>query len=106
MGASSCAGRWRRHGFRVSTQVDVEDGQFTQITSYPNTPLLRHTDLALVTAVSETLFRVRALASRIAHLTIIDAPYTALAEEDPARSREHLELTNAIIEQKRIARTN
>lgn len=75
------------------------------ITSYPNTPLLRHADLALITAVSETSFRVQAMASRIAHLTIIDALYTALAEEDPARSREHLELTNAIIEQKRNART-
>lgn len=75
------------------------------ITSYPNTPLLRHADQALITAVSETSFRVQAMASRIAHLTIIDALYTALAEEDPARSREHLELSNGIIEQKRNARS-
>lgn len=58
-----------------------------------------------ILTTSETSFRVQAMVSRIAHLTIIDALYTALAEEDPARSREHLELTNAIIEQKRNART-
>lgn len=73
------------------------------ITSYPNTPLLNHSDTRLITAVSETAFRVQAMASRIAHLSVIDALYTVLAEEHPDRSRKQLELTNAIIERKRSA---
>lgn len=74
----------------------------TGLASYPNTPLLAHCDTSLVTAVSETRFRVQAMASRIAHLTVIDALYTALAAERSELSSERLRLTNEIIERKRL----
>jgi RpiR family transcriptional regulator, carbohydrate utilization regulator len=48
------------------------------LTSHARTPLGRYADVQLVTASRETAFRTEAVASRIAHLSLIDALYVAV----------------------------
>lgn len=72
------------------------------ITSHHDAPLRDACHVLLVTATAETAFRTEAMASRIAHLSMIDALYAALAARDLPRARETLEHTRQIIESKRL----
>lgn len=74
------------------------------LTSFRDSPLTRGCDHCLITASSETAFRVEAMTSRIAHLSIIDALYVTLATRLPTRSRRVLDLTNRVIETHRRKR--
>jgi DNA-binding MurR/RpiR family transcriptional regulator len=58
--------------------------------------------VVLVTAARETAFRTEAVASRIAHLSIVDALYVACAMRRFDASLAALEATNAIIEERRV----
>jgi len=49
------------------------------VTSFARSPLTDAADIVLVAASRETAYRVEALASRIAHLTVIDALWVAIA---------------------------
>lgn len=49
------------------------------VTSYPRSPLTAASHIALVAASEETAYRVEALASRIAHLVVLDALWVASA---------------------------
>ncbi|HLZ55710.1 MAG TPA: MurR/RpiR family transcriptional regulator [Ktedonosporobacter sp.] len=49
------------------------------LSSHANTPLSQYADIQLITAARETAFRVEAVTSRIAHLSVIDALYVAVA---------------------------
>lgn len=49
------------------------------LSSHVHTPLSEYADIALITASRETAFRTAALTSRIAHLSVIDALYVAVA---------------------------
>lgn len=49
------------------------------VTSFPRSPLTEHADVALVAATRETIYRVEALTSRIAHLVVLDALWVATA---------------------------
>lgn len=72
------------------------------LTSYSNTPLGRHADIRLVTAARETAFRTEAVASRIAHLSVVDALYVAVAMRRFDGALEALDRANAIIAERRI----
>lgn len=56
------------------------------VTSYPRSPLTAVSDIVLVAASEETAYRVEALASRIAHLVVLDGLWvaTALTLGEPA----------------------
>ena len=69
-----------------------------------DTPLTRGCDHCLITASSETAFRVEAMTSRIAHLSIIDALYVTLATRLSKRSSRVLDQTNRAIETHRRKR--
>jgi DNA-binding MurR/RpiR family transcriptional regulator len=56
------------------------------VTSFFRSPLTVAVDLALVTGSAETAFRVEAMASRLAHLSVLDALYVALAVRDRSRA--------------------
>lgn len=71
------------------------------LTSYFGTPLLEVCDVALVTATSETTLHAEAMASRIAHLAVIDALHVLLARRRPDRSLDTLDRTHDVIERKR-----
>ncbi len=69
------------------------------LSSHMHTPLSAYADISLITAARETAFRTEALTSRIAHLSVIDALYVAVALRRPQESLIALErFTNAIAE--------
>ncbi|MDR7418921.1 MAG: MurR/RpiR family transcriptional regulator [Armatimonadota bacterium] len=72
------------------------------LTSFQRSPITALAHVVLVTASAETAFRVEAMASRIAHLSVIDALYVALATRRLESAIETLERTSAIIEEKRL----
>lgn len=72
------------------------------LTSYSNTPLGSHADIQLVTAARETAFRTEAVASRIAHLSVVDALYVACAMRRFDASIEALDRANATIAERRV----
>lgn len=72
------------------------------LTSFQRAPIAAIAHVVLVTATAETMFRVEAMASRIAHLSVVDALYVALATRRLEGALETLERTNAIIEEKRL----
>ena len=71
------------------------------LTSYFRSPLLKHAHIHLVAATSETTSRVEAMASRTAHLAIVDSLYVALAMRDANASSEALSKTQAAIDDQR-----
>jgi DNA-binding MurR/RpiR family transcriptional regulator len=72
------------------------------LTSYAQTPLGRYADIQLVTGARETAFRTEAVASRIAHLSVIDALYVAVAMRAFDGSMVALERSNEIVEEHRF----
>lgn len=73
------------------------------LTSYSQTPLGRLADIELVTGARETAFRTEAVASRIAHLSVIDALYVAIAMRTFDDSMTALERSNGIVEERRVS---
>ena len=71
------------------------------LTSYYRTPLHRYGHVHLVAATSETNANVEAMASRTAHLAIVDTLYVALAMRDPRGTGEALAKTQVAIDEQR-----
>jgi DNA-binding MurR/RpiR family transcriptional regulator len=58
------------------------------VTSFFGTPFIEAADVALVAGSKETSYRQDAMASRLAHLAVLDALYVGLAMRDPARTEK------------------
>lgn len=71
------------------------------LSSHSSTPLGRYADIELVTASRETAFRTEAVTSRIAHLSLIDALYVAVAMRRP-EAQATLARSDAIIAEHRL----
>lgn len=69
------------------------------LSSHMNTPLSEHADISLITAARETRFRTQALTSRIAHLSVIDALYVAVALRRPEAALDALERSTRVIDE-------
>lgn len=67
------------------------------LTSFDRSPLTDLVDLALVAGSRETSFRVEAMASRLVHLTVLDALFVALALENPDAAQETLDKTGSVL---------
>jgi len=76
------------------------------VTSFLDSPLAGHVDALLVVATAESAYRVEAMASRIAHLSIVDALYVALANRMGDSATQVLEQSSQIIEEKRMPPRN
>ncbi len=72
------------------------------LTSFLRSPITKVAHVVLATASSETAFRVEAMASRIAHLSVVDALYVALATRRRDAALATIRQTSAIIEGKRV----
>jgi RpiR family carbohydrate utilization transcriptional regulator len=72
------------------------------LSSYTQTPLGRIADIELIAGARETAFRADAVASRLAHLSIIDALYVAVAMRRFDSSVFSLERANEIVEAHRL----
>ncbi len=74
------------------------------LSSHGQTPLDQYAAIRLVTADRETAFRTEAMASRIAHLCLIDALCVNLAIRNLDRATAAMERSSAIIEERRVRR--
>ncbi len=74
------------------------------LSSHSQTPLDQYATIRLVTADRETAFRTEAMASRIAHLSLIDALCVNLAIRNIESATAAMERSSAIIEERRIRR--
>ncbi|HTK11939.1 MAG TPA: MurR/RpiR family transcriptional regulator [Ktedonobacteraceae bacterium] len=67
------------------------------LSSHLGTPLSEFADIALITAARETAFRTASMTSRIAHLSVIDALYVAIALRRPEASLAALERSTEVM---------
>jgi DNA-binding MurR/RpiR family transcriptional regulator len=72
------------------------------LTSHTETPLGELADVELVCAARETAFRTEAMASRIAHLSVVDALYVAVAVRRFDDAYAAMERANATIAEHRL----
>jgi len=71
------------------------------LTSFAASPLTEIADYVIVAGSAETAYRVEAMASRIVHLTVMDAIFVALSLRDE-NARVHQQLAAEIIIEHRI----
>lgn len=74
------------------------------LTSHRDTPVGHHADIEIVVATPESSLRPEAVATRIAHLAVIDALSVSLALGRPQPSRDALLRDDEIIAEREIAR--
>src|SRR3990170_415885 len=74
------------------------------LSSHRQTPLDQYAAIRLVTADRETAFRTEAMASRIAHLSLIDALCVNLAIRNLESATAAMERSSTIIEERRVRR--
>lgn len=72
------------------------------LTSFFSSPLTELVDVALVAGSRETDFRVEAMASRVAHIAVLDALFVAVCLSNPERARRTQTLTADVITEHRI----
>jgi DNA-binding MurR/RpiR family transcriptional regulator len=72
-------------------------GRVIAITSFSTTPLTELADVALVAGGLETSYRVEAMASRLAHLLVIDSLYTSLVLKTGPRASRAQQLTADVL---------
>jgi RpiR family transcriptional regulator, carbohydrate utilization regulator len=77
----------------LAAQAADEAGAFlVAITSFTTSPLTRIADAALVAGGPEHGFRLEAMASRLAHLGVVDSLFVAIAVRRPTVSAKALDL--------------
>lgn len=72
------------------------------ITSFLRSPLTELADVALTAGSREVSFRLEAMASRLAHMAVVDALLVAVAEKEERRSRLALDLFADVLGEHRI----
>lgn len=72
------------------------------VTSFLRSPLTEVASIALVAGSRETSFRVEAMASRMAHMTVLDALFVAVALRDRTRSLAAQETHAAVMAEHRF----
>jgi RpiR family transcriptional regulator, carbohydrate utilization regulator len=71
------------------------------VTSFSTTPLTELADVVLVAGGYETTYRVEAMASRLAHLLVIDSLYTSLVLASGQRAKKAQRLTADVLAEHR-----
>jgi DNA-binding MurR/RpiR family transcriptional regulator len=71
------------------------------ITSFARSPLTELVDVVVVAGSSEVSFRLEAMASRLAHLGVLDALLVGVAHADPDRSAAGMELFTSVLSEHR-----
>jgi RpiR family transcriptional regulator, carbohydrate utilization regulator len=72
------------------------------ITSFSTTPLTDLADVVLVAGGRETSYRVEAMASRLAHLLVVDSLFTSLVLGNSQRARKAQRLTADVLADHRL----
>ncbi|HEX2912282.1 MAG TPA: MurR/RpiR family transcriptional regulator [Chloroflexia bacterium] len=71
------------------------------LTSNTRGEVIQYADIKLITAARETAFRSQAMASRIAHLSVVDALYVNLAMRHYNEAAEKVHKSDSVVEEKR-----
>lgn len=74
------------------------------ITNFSASLVAQTADLVLLTCSQENIFRSGAISSRIAQLSTIDTLFIAVALIDYKQSKEYIEKTREVIEQRSLGR--
>jgi DNA-binding MurR/RpiR family transcriptional regulator len=83
-------------------QAAAERGATTiALTNFAGSPLTRHADLVLTTAVREMPLRSGSTASRIAQLAVVDCLFVGVAQRSYARASDALAQTFGVVHQRR-----
>jgi DNA-binding MurR/RpiR family transcriptional regulator len=72
------------------------------VTSFSRSPITEHTDIVLVAGGPEESFRLEAMASRIAHLMVLDALFVAVAQRTPERANAALDAYADVLSEHRF----
>ncbi len=72
------------------------------ITTFERSPIINATEIPLVVAAQEMHYRFEAMASRLAHLALLDALCIAIAHVDPQRRESHLRRSAEVIARHRL----
>lgn len=72
------------------------------ITSFFRSPIADIADIALVAGSRETNFRVEAMASRLAHISVLDALFVAICLTNAKRAQLAQRLTSEVLSEHRI----
>jgi DNA-binding MurR/RpiR family transcriptional regulator len=72
------------------------------VTSFSRSPITEHTDVVLVAGGPEESFRLEAMASRVAHLMVLDALFVAVAQRTPERSNAALDAYADVLSEHRF----
>lgn len=72
------------------------------ITSFARSPLAEQVDHAIVAGTREVSFQLEAMASRLAHLALLDALLVAVARTDAARSNAAVRLYSDVLSHHRL----
>jgi len=84
-------------------QAAVNAGASTvAITSYLRSPLTELATVSLTAGSREVSFRLEAMASRVAHMVVLDALLVAVAETSPERTREALDRYGDVVADHRL----
>lgn len=71
------------------------------VTSFSTTPLTELADVVLVAGGYETTYRVEAMASRLAHLLVVDSLYTSLVLANGQRAKKAQRITADVVAEHR-----
>lgn len=67
------------------------------LTSYMNSPITKYSDIKLVTSTLQDIGSNEAIASRIAHIALLDTIYTCIALQNYDSTREHIDSMHEIL---------
>jgi RpiR family carbohydrate utilization transcriptional regulator len=90
-----------RETVAVTTSAHDAGATTIAVTSFGESPLTGVADLVLVAGGPELSFRLEAMSSRIAHLTLLDPLYVALAQRRRSRAERALDLTAEVLAEHR-----
>ncbi len=86
----------------TSVQAARESGATTiAVTSFSRSPITKFTQVVLVAGGPEASFRLEAMTSRIAHLSVLDALFVAVALKTRKRSNAALDATADVLSEHR-----
>lgn len=91
-----------RETLSVAKAASSAKAKTIAITSFSQSPLVDVVDIALVCGASKVSFRLAAMASRIGHLSVVDALYVASAMRLSTSAQESLDRAEAVISTHRL----
>nr|WP_175526148.1 MurR/RpiR family transcriptional regulator [Microbacterium azadirachtae] len=81
-----------RDSLRAAQSAAAAGAYVVAITSFASSPLTKVADASLIAGGPDYGFRLEAMASRLAHLGVIDALFVAIAVRRPAKSNKALDI--------------